>query len=32
MERKIILSGARPTGEIHLGNYFGALENWVRLQ
>ncbi|NLM79303.1 MAG: tryptophan--tRNA ligase [Ruminococcaceae bacterium] len=30
--RKIILSGARPTGDIHLGNYFGAVENWVRLQ
>lgn len=30
--RKIILSGARPTGDMHLGNYFGALENWVRLQ
>lgn len=30
--RKVILSGARPTGDIHLGNYFGALENWVRLQ
>ena len=22
----------RPTGSLHLGNYFGALENWVRLQ
>ncbi len=32
MSKKIILSGARPTGDIHLGNYFGALENWVRLQ
>ncbi len=30
--RKIVLSGARPTGDIHLGNYFGALHNWVRLQ
>ncbi len=28
----IILSGMRPTGKLHLGNYFGALENWVRLQ
>ncbi|MBR5136539.1 MAG: tryptophan--tRNA ligase [Clostridia bacterium] len=27
-----ILSGMRPTGRLHLGNYFGALENWVRLQ
>lgn len=31
-KKKIILSGARPTGDLHLGNYFGALENWVRLQ
>ncbi len=27
-----ILSGMRPTGKLHLGNYTGALENWVRLQ
>lgn len=27
-----MLSGIRPTGAMHLGNYFGALENWVRLQ
>ncbi len=27
-----ILSGMRPTGTLHLGNYMGALENWVRLQ
>lgn len=32
MQKKIVLSGTRPTGNIHLGNYFGALENWVRLQ
>ena len=32
MNKKIILSGARPTGDLHLGNYFGALHNWVRLQ
>lgn len=32
MSRKVVLSGARPTGEIHLGNYFGALHNWVKLQ
>ena len=31
-ERKRILSGNRPTGKLHWGNYFGALENWVRLQ
>ena len=27
-----ILSGMRPTGKVHLGNYVGALRNWVRLQ
>ena len=27
-----ILSGMRPTGQLHLGNYFGALQNWVDLQ
>ncbi|MFI5370408.1 MAG: tryptophan--tRNA ligase [Candidatus Eisenbacteria bacterium] len=27
-----ILSGMRPTGRLHLGNYVGALENWVHLQ
>jgi tryptophanyl-tRNA synthetase len=27
-----ILSGMRPTGKPHLGNYVGALRNWVRLQ
>jgi tryptophanyl-tRNA synthetase len=30
--RQIILSGMRPTGRLHWGNYTGALENWVRLQ
>jgi tryptophanyl-tRNA synthetase len=29
---KRILSGMRPTGKMHLGNYYGALDNWVRLQ
>jgi tryptophanyl-tRNA synthetase len=32
MAKKRILSGMRPTGRLHLGNYVGALENWVRLQ
>ena len=32
MKKKRILSGMRPTGRLHLGNYVGALENWVRLQ
>lgn len=32
MKKGVILSGMRPTGALHLGNYFGALENWVKLQ
>ena len=32
MKKKIILSGNRPTGKLHLGNYTGALENWVTMQ
>ena len=28
----VVLSGMRPTGKIHLGNYFGAVKNWVALQ
>jgi tryptophanyl-tRNA synthetase len=31
-DKKIILSGNRPTGRLHLGNFTGALENWVALQ
>lgn len=31
-QRGRILSGMRPTGKMHLGNYVGALENWVKLQ
>jgi tryptophanyl-tRNA synthetase len=30
--RDRVLSGMRPTGKLHLGNYLGALDNWVRLQ
>ena len=29
---KRVLSGMRPTGRLHLGNYLGALKNWVALQ
>ena len=32
MARKRILSGMRPTGKLHLGNYVGVLANWVNLQ
>jgi len=31
-EKKIVLSGLRPTGRVHLGNYWGAVKNWVDLQ
>jgi tryptophanyl-tRNA synthetase len=31
-QKKVVLSGMRSTGKIHLGNYFGALKNWVELQ
>lgn len=30
--KKKVLSGMRPTGRLHLGHYFGALKNWIRLQ
>ena len=30
--KKRIFSGAQPTGSLHLGNYLGALRNWVALQ
>ena len=31
-KKKRVLSGARPTGKLHLGNYVGAVSNWVRMQ
>ena len=30
--KKTILTGIRPTGNLHLGHYFGATKNWVKLQ
>ena len=30
--KKRVLSGMRPTGRLHIGHFFGALENWVKLQ
>jgi len=30
--REIVVSGIRPTGDLHLGNYFGALRNFVKMQ
>lgn len=32
MEKEVVLSGIRPTGFLHLGNYFGAMRNYVRMQ
>ena len=32
MSTDIIVSGMRPTGKLHLGNYHGALKNFVALQ
>lgn len=31
-DKQTVLSGMRSTGRIHLGNYFGALKNWIDLQ
>lgn len=32
LQKPIILSGMRPSGRLHLGNYVGALQNWISLQ
>lgn len=32
MQKQIVVSGIRPTGNLHLGNYFGAMRNYVRMQ
>jgi len=32
MTKKRLFSGIQPTGTIHIGNYLGALKNWVKLQ
>lgn len=32
LAKERVLSGMRPTGRLHIGHYFGALQNWVRLQ
>ncbi len=31
-QKEVVVSGLRPTGLLHLGNYFGALRNYVRMQ
>ncbi|MFH1947577.1 MAG: tryptophan--tRNA ligase [Candidatus Magasanikbacteria bacterium] len=32
MKKPIIVSGIKPTGNLHVGNYLGAVKNWVELQ
>ena len=32
MDKKIIFSGIQSTGRLHLGNYLGAIDNWVKMQ
>jgi tryptophanyl-tRNA synthetase len=32
MKKEIVMSGIRPTGFLHLGNYFGAVRNYVKMQ
>jgi tryptophanyl-tRNA synthetase len=32
VDRQTVFSGLQPTGNIHLGNYLGAVRNWVKLQ
>ena len=31
-KKKVIFSGAQPSGKLSIGNYIGALKNWVELQ
>ena len=31
-KKKLVFSGVQPTGNLHLGNYLGALKNFVSLQ
>ena len=32
MKKELVFSGVQPTGNLHLGNYLGALKNFVSLQ
>ncbi len=32
MKKNVVVSGIRPTGFLHLGNYFGAIQNYVKMQ
>ena len=29
--KKVMLSGIQPSGDLHLGNYLGAVKNWVEI-
>ncbi|MDR1665627.1 MAG: hypothetical protein LBR62_01085, partial [Puniceicoccales bacterium] len=31
-QKRVLLTGAQVTGELHLGNYLGAIRHWVKLQ
>ena len=31
-DKKRIFSGVQPSGNLHIGNYLGAIKNWVELQ
>jgi tryptophanyl-tRNA synthetase len=31
-QKRVIVSGMRPTGKLHLGHYFGVIKNWLKLQ
>ena len=30
--KKRVYSAMRPTGELHIGHYFGAVKNWIKMQ
>ncbi|MDO9612995.1 MAG: tryptophan--tRNA ligase, partial [Bacteroidota bacterium] len=32
MSKQIVVSGIRPTGNLHLGNYFGAVRSFLKMQ
>ena len=32
LDKGLVFSGVQPTGNLHLGNYLGAIKNWVNLQ
>ena len=31
-EKKVMLSGIQPSGDLHLGNYLGAIKNWGQIR